>query len=375
MVHREVRKPGQAMELPEGEHDEELGLLEYISFRDKQAKLESHRWAGYSESHPAIQVLDILQESTSILRKHNGVLLTVALALAVPLSTLLLSHVLLLLPLMENLVRSVQSSADQRFPSHQTGYRKLAEAVMATVVDIPLSALFSPLLKAGVAYVVATNYGRKKLKLADVFDNLQKTWSLLLHTFMWTSSVYLTFAITFTTTLWFASRAGSASSTFFSNLALLIATLTILALAAALAFANVACNLAYVVSVLEGTPGKEALLQSVRLLKPRIEVALLLFLVTNVNATILDILFEFHIIRGDASIIYDKYWEAPLLVCMHSFVHLFDAIMVCVLYFICKSSEPDQACRQLPHPAVEHFSSSLTELADVRSPRSPFSYR
>lgn len=365
------------MELPKEEHDEELGLLEYMSFREKQAKLESHRWAGYSESHPAVQVLDILQESTTILRKHNGVLLAVALVLAVPLSTLLLSHVLLLLPLMENLVRLVQLAAQRRFqsPPHQTGYRKLAEAVMANVIDIPFSALFSPLLKAGVAYVVATTYGRKKLKLADVFDNLQKTWLLLLQTFMWTFSVYLIFALTFATVLRFASSAGS--------VALLLATLAGLALAAGLAFANVACNLAYVVSVLEGVHRREALVQSVRLLKGRLEAALLLFLVTNVNGTLLDILFEFHIIRGEASIVYDKYWEAPLLVCMHSFVHLFDAIMVSVFYFICKSSETES---RLPHPAhVEHLSSSLNDFADVRSPlergspmatsRSPFSAR
>ena len=358
MEHRYHEKPEEA------EHDEELALNDYISFRDKQAKLESHRWAGYSESHSAVQVLDILQESTAILRKHNGVLLSVALALAVPLSTLLLSHVLLLFPLMEYLVRTVQSEAERRFHG-QSGHRRLAEIVMSNVVDIPFSALFSPLLKAGVAYVVATTYGRKKLRLADVFDNLQKTWSLLLQTFLCTFSVYLTFAFAFATVLWFASKINNDSITFFGTIGLLIATLSGLALAMGLAFANVACNLSYVVSVLEGIQGREAMVQSVRLLRGKLVIAFLLFLVTNVNGTLLDILFEFHIIRGDASIVYDKYWEAPLIVCMHSFVHLFDAIMVSVLYFICKSSEADN---RVLHPAVEHCSSFVNDLADVRSP-------
>lgn len=80
-------------------------------------------------------------------------------------------------------------------------------------------------------------------------------------------------------------------------------------------------------------------MESVRLLNGKLELVLLLFLVTNVNGTLLDVLFEFHVLRnGDAEVVYDKYWEAPLLVGMHAFVHLFDAIMVSVLYFMCKAS-------------------------------------
>jgi len=348
---------------PHEEDSDDEALLEYMSFRGKQSRLESARWAGYSEDQPAMQVLDIMQESTTLLRRHNGILLTLGLALAVPLSAILLSHILLLLPFMEYLVRAVEFSAAQRFKqhSHRAGYRRLAEIIMSNVVDIPFSALFSPLLKAGVAYIVAATYGRRRLELAEIVDILQKIWLLLMQTFMWTCSVYLSFATAFAVLLWFASKA----STLFGSFSLLAATIVGLALAAGLAYANVMCNLAYVVSALEGFHGKPALMQSINLLKGRAEVALLLFLVTNVNATLLDILFEFHIIRNaDKSIVYDKYWEAPLLICMHSFVFLFDAIMISVLYYICKSSEPPGVV----HPGGEHHLVSSSELEDVRSP-------
>ncbi|XP_024391753.1 uncharacterized protein [Physcomitrium patens] len=323
------------------EVDDKEALLEYISVREKEAKLESVRWSGYCESHPATQILDIMRESTTILRKHNGILLALGLILAVPLSTLLLSGVLLHLPVIDDFVRMVQLAAEQRFKqqSHHSGYRRLAESMMSNLVDIPFSALFSPLLKAGVAYVVASTYTRKRVKLAEILETLQKVWLLLVQTFLWTCSVYITFASAFVTLLWLASRIGEAS-TMCNNFSLLAAALVGLALAAGLAISNVMCNLAYVVTILEGTQARQALMQSVRLLKGRFEVALLLFLVTNVNATMLDVLFEFHIIRNaDSSIAHDKYWEAPLLVYMHSFVHLFDAIMISVLYYVCKSSE------------------------------------
>lgn len=353
---------------PQEDSDDEA-LLEYMSFRDKQARLESARWAGYSEEQPAMQVLDIMQEATTLLRRHNGILLTLGLTLAVPLSAILLSHVLLLLPFMEYLVRAVEFAAALRFKqhSHRAGYRRLAEIIMSNVVDIPFSALFSPLLKAGVAYVVASTYGRRRIELSDIVDILQKIWLLLMQTFMWTCSVYLTFASAFAALLWFASRADKASN-LFGTVSLLAVTVVGLALAAGLAYTNVMCNLAYVVTALEGFHGKPALVQSIHLLKGRAEVAMLLFLVTNVNATLLDILFEFHIIRQtDASVVYDKYWEAPLLICMHSFVFLFDAIMISVLYYVCKSSSEPLESGVL-HPAVEHHLATSSELVEVSSP-------
>jgi hypothetical protein len=106
-------------------------------------------------------------------------------------------------------------------------------------------------------------------------------------------------------------------------------------------FVSVLSSLAYVVTVLEGLHGAEALVKSLYYLTGKMHVALLLFLVTNVNGTLLDILFEFHIIAStDPSTenLLSKLWEAPLLVFMHSFVYLFDAIMMSVFYYICKSS-------------------------------------
>lgn len=383
--HHEPREAGMAETVepqePHEDSDDEV-FLEFISYRDKQAKLESARWAGYDETQPAMQVLDIMQESTTLLRRHDLILLTLGLALAVPLSIILLSHVLLLLPIMNHLVKVVQYAAEDRFKahSHRAGYRRLAEIIMSNVVDIPFSALFSPLLKAGVAYIVASTYGRKRVQLSEVVEVLQKIWLLLMQTFMWTCSVYLIFASAFATLLWFASWAGKASNVF-GTASLLVATMVGMALALGLAYANVMCNLAYVVTALEGFHGKPALVQSINLLRGRSEVALLLFLVTNVNATLLDILFEFHIIRNtNASVANDKYWEAPLLVCMHSFVFLFDAIMISVLYYMCKASEQQPEISRVPlhlH-AEENLASTSSDMAEVRSPmagRSPFRIR
>ena len=367
--HHEPRDLGMAETVePQEAHedsDDEV-LLEYVSNRDRQAKLESARWAGYDETQPAMQVLDIMQESTTLLRRYDVILLTLGLALAVPLSIILLSHVLLLLPFMNHLVKVVQYAAEDRFKqhSHRAGYRRLAEIIMSNVVDIPFSALFSPLLKAGVAYVVASTYGRKRITLSDVVGVLQKIWLLLMQTFMWTCSLYLIFASAFAILLWFASWAGKASNVF-GTTSILAATLVGLALALGLAYTNVMCNLSYVVTALEGFHGKPALVHSYHLLQGRSEVALLLFLVTNVNATLLDILFEFHIIRStNPQAKNDKYWEAPLLVCMHSFVFLFDAIMISVLYYVCKSSEqqPENSRVSSLHSRTEeHLASTSSD--------------
>jgi hypothetical protein len=133
----------------------------------------------------------------------------------------------------------VQYAAEDRFKahSHRAGYRRLAEIIMSNVVDIPFSALFSPLLKAGVAYIVASTYGRKRVQLSEVVEVLQKIWLLLMQTFMWTCSVYLIFASAFATLLWFASWAGKASNVF-GTASLLVATMVGMALALGLAYAK-----------------------------------------------------------------------------------------------------------------------------------------
>ncbi|XP_024372652.1 uncharacterized protein [Physcomitrium patens] len=367
---------GKLNDMEAQEYDEEAALLDYISARQKQTIVESARWTGYSETHPIMQVLDIMRESTTILRKHSSILLVMGLIFAVPLSILLLSDVPLLFPVMDDFVRLMQLAAEQRFgqKSHRTGYRRLAEIVMSNVVDIPLSALFSPLLKAGVAYVVASTYIRKRVTLTEVLEIMQKIGVLLVQTFLWTCSVYLTFSSMFAALLWLASRISKAS-TIFTNASLLAVVFVGLTLVVGLAFVNVMCNLAYVVTILEGAHARQALVQSIRLLKGKFQVSLLLFLITNVNAALLDILFEFHIIQNaDASLGHEKYWEAPLLVSMHSFVHLFDAIMVCVLYYICKGSEIESGGL---HCVPDHHSRP-NDLTEARSPvtvRSPFAVR
>lgn len=317
MDHRHHVRPATTAEPGELKLDEEAALAELKQF-------DSTRWAGYSETHPGAQVLDILQESTTILRTHTSTLLSLALLLAVPVSSLLLSHALLRLPFIAQMVISLQLAAQARL--HPAGYRRLAEIVTSSIINVPFSALLSPLLKASVSYVVAATYARKKLKWGEIFKSLHKNALVLVQTLLWTCAMSFAFASAI------AVLIGCASG-------LVVASVVAVAIAAGMAFASVVSNLAYVVSMLEGSSGREALVQSVGLLKGNLEVALLLFLVTNVNGTLLDVLFEFHVLRhGDAEILYDKYWEAPLLVGMHSFVHLFDAIMVSVLYFICKST-------------------------------------
>lgn len=350
--------------MAEAADDEEAALVEL-----QLKQFDGTRWSGYSEPHPGAQLLDILQESTTILRKHSSTLLPLALLLTVPVSIFLLSHILLRLPLLDQMVISLQLKAQAQFGRqlHAASSRRLAETVMSSVMDVPFSALFSPLLKASVGSVVASTYARKKLKFSEssILKALRKHALAIVQTFLWTCAVYFAFATAFTALLGFVN--GSEIDT----VSLVVVSVVGVALAAGMAVANVTCNLAYVVSVLEEVHGRRALMESVRLLNGKLEVALLLFLVTNVNGTLLDVLFEFHVLRnGNAEVVYDKYWEAPLLVGMHAFVHLFDAIMVSVLYFMCKApAVPDSRLGGEMHltDANESHNELMTE---VRSPSS-----
>lgn len=212
--------------------DEEAALVEL------QLKLfDSTRWSGYSEPHPGVQLLDILQESTTILRKHTSTLLPLALLLTVPVSSFLLR-----LPFMDQMVVSLQLKAQAQFGRqlHAASSRRLAETVMSSVMDVPFSAIFSPLLKASVGSVVASTYARKKLKFSEtsILKALRKHTLAIVQTFLWTSAVYFAFASAFTALLGFAN--GSEIDT----VGLVVVSVVGVALAAGMAVAHVTCNLA-----------------------------------------------------------------------------------------------------------------------------------
>jgi hypothetical protein len=323
---------------------------------------ECSRWRGYSELLPSLQLLDILQESTTLLRKHHSLLLALAMAVSVPLSAIVLSHVCLGLPFVQWLVRQVEEfhnnttvveddrnnniihNNNPASAANRIALRRVTEILISNIVDIPFTAVFSPLLKAGVAYIVASSYGGKKPTVMEIWRLLQKLWLRLMQTFALSCSIFLAFAAAFAALLMYASRSGNTttSSSFIIIMAGIAASaIAAISLCAGFAFMSILCSLAYVVTVLEGLHGGEALVKSLYYLRGKLQVAMLLFLVTNVNGTLLDILFEFHIIAStDPSTdnLLSKLWEAPLLVFMHSFVYLFDAIMISVFYYICKSA-------------------------------------
>jgi hypothetical protein len=301
--------------------------------------------------------LDILQESTNLLRKHHSLLLALAMAVSVPLSAIVLSHVCLGLPFVQWLVRQVEEFHNNSTVVEDDGnnniihynnpasaanriaLRRVTEILISNIVDIPFTAVFSPLLKAGVAYIVACSYGGKKPTVMEIWRLLQKLWLRLMQTFALSCSIFLAFAAAFAALLMYASRSGNTTTS--SSFIVIVAGIAAISLCAGFAFMSVLCSLAYVVTVLEGLHGGEALVKSLYYLRGKLQVAMLLFLVTNVNGTLLDILFEFHIIAStDPSTdnLLSKLWEAPLLVFMHSFVYLFDAIMISVFYYICKSA-------------------------------------
>lgn len=137
-------------------------------------------------------------------------------------------------------------------------------------------------------------------------------------TFMWTCLVYLSFATAFASLLWLASHTES----LFGATIFVVATRVGLILAAGMAYASLMCNLAYVVTALEGSHGWPALAQCIQLLKGRFEVALLLFLVTNANGTLLDVLFEFHVIRNTIA------FNPPLAVDRWDLAHMYISLPI-----------------------------------------------
>ncbi|XP_043714294.1 uncharacterized protein LOC122662656 [Telopea speciosissima] len=289
----------------------------------------------------SMNALEILRETVRILRYNSSAFMLIAAVLICPVSAVLLSHVLINQSIVKKLTIRLllvaQSTGMPLKPYTKQWCQRLSEMALAAAFYFPMYITFSLLSKAAVVYSVDCTYSRRRFEVSNFFPTIIKIWKRLISTYIWACMVIVGCLALFLVLLLVVcnifSLVGCPSD-------LIVYPAVMIGLVFSVVFANaiIICNLAIVISVLEGISGPQALLRSSILIQGQTQVGLLIFLGSTAGTTFVEGLFEHRVKTlsyGDGS---SRIWEGPLLVMMHSFVVLIDYMMSAVFYFTCRSS-------------------------------------
>ncbi|KAL7163824.1 hypothetical protein ACSBR2_039860 [Camellia fascicularis] len=285
--------------------------------------------------------LEILRETVRILRYNLIGFMGIAAFLVCPVSTVLLSNVLvdqsIVNRLTIRLLLVAKSSGLPLRPFIKQSCQKFSEMVISSTMCFPLYITLSLLSKAAVVYSVDCTYSRKKFDVSKFYVIVTKIWRRLVSTYLWVCMV-ITGCLTLFLVLLVAVSSLFSIIGIGSDLIVYLAMIAGLVFSVIFANAIIICNIAIVISVLEDVSGPLALLRSSVLIRGQTQVGLLIFLGSTIGMVFVEGLFEHRVKTlsyGDGS---SRVWEGPLLVLMYSFVVLIDSMMSAVFYFSCRSN-------------------------------------
>lgn len=238
---------------------------------------------------------------------------------------------------------------------------------LARQVPLPAAAAPRTLLRRGPA---ASSLGargapgvRSQVRRVEFFAAVRPIWRCILFTYLWICAAISACVVLFLALLLLVCNL-CAILGYPPEIIVYPALLVVLVFSIVYAHTIIVCNLAGVVSVLEEISGLRAFLRSVRLIRGKRQVGLLMFLGSTIGMGFVQGLFEHRVKTvsyGDGS---SRLWEGPLLVFMYSFVVLVDSMMSAVFYFTCRSSiieETDEDVHEL-----EEKENVSTEVTDIK---------
>ncbi|OIW10276.1 hypothetical protein TanjilG_28027 [Lupinus angustifolius] len=308
-----------------------------------ELELPDHGY-GHNNNDDIIQsmnALDILKETVRILRFNSCSFMAIAVLLICPVSSVVLSNVLvddsILKSLSIRLMLVAKASGLPLRPLIKQSCQRFAEMVISSATNFPLYVTLLLLSKAAVVYSVDCTYSRKKFEASKFCVIIRKFWRKIVSTYMWVCTIIVSCITMFFVFLILFCSALSVLG-FSLDVAVYAAVMVGLVFSVIFANAIIICNIAIVISVLEDVSGAQAMLRSSILIKGQTHVGLLIFLGSTIGLAFVEGLFEHRVKTlsyGDGS---SRMWEGPLLVIMYSFVVLIDSMMSAVFYFSCRSS-------------------------------------
>lgn len=192
--------------------------------------------------------------------------------------------------------------------------------------------IFSLLSTAAVVYTIASIYTAREVTFKKVMSVVPKVWKRLMVTFL--CNFLAVFAYNFASILVLITCVFLVGPSKVVPLDLFFLFLLYLM---GLLYISIIWKLASVVSVLEEASGFKAMMKSRELLKGKMWVAIIIFLLLNLSFWGLHVLFENKFVHGSSLGILNRASFGILSLLALLVLYLFELVILTVIYFVCKS--------------------------------------
>ncbi|KAF7829770.1 putative transmembrane protein [Senna tora] len=280
----------------------------------------------------------VYKESLKMISSWRKMFTQITLTLILPLSFIFLFHI----EVSNLLFRKIRHNTEEmnEFQPDSPQHQKLSDLLSSewTVFFLfklfyfTLLLIFSLLSTSAVVYTIASIYTARDVTFTKVMSVVPKVWKRLLVTFLCTFAAFLAYNLMaiLLIILW-ALTLGPTNG----GIAFLV--IILIFYYAGFVYLTVVWHLASVVTVLEDSYGFKAMMKSKELIKGKMWVAILIFLMLNVSYVLIQVLFKKVVVRGWRLSSFDRTAYGIVCFLLLSFLLLFWLVVQTVLYFVCKS--------------------------------------
>ncbi|KAM7258604.1 hypothetical protein ACFE04_014345 [Oxalis oulophora] len=304
-------------------------------------------------SQEELQVLGffgILKESFKLIFKWKKIFTQITLSLIIPLCIIFLVHIQISNTFFYRI--RLDKDDDQLTSPTLHRYRQIDSSEWAAfwlfeAIYLTFILILSLLSTSAVAYTIACIYSAKEITLKKVMNAIPKVWKRLIVTILLSFVIVFVYNVIVIALIYFVVRLGIAG---------LVAFIVILILyLIGFVYIGIVWHLASVVSVLEDLRGLKALAKSKNLIKGKMGVTVVIFVLLSTYLVAIEFTFEIIVMYREGLVI-------RIVVGIICMVLLFKLVLCglviqSVIYFVCKSYHHESIDRAalLDHLEVIHL--------------------
>lgn len=280
----------------------------------------------------------VYKEACKIIFSWKKIFGQITLALILPLSFIYLTHMevseVLFSKIIHNEVVLDETRADtpkyNRLSDHLTTEWTTFWLFKAAYFTFLL--IFSLLSTSAVVYTIACIYTGREVTFKKVMSVVPKVWKRLMITFLCTFIAFFAYNVVALLVLisWLLFLQ---SSTVYLSIFWVLFALYL----AGFVYMTIVWQLASVVTVLEDSCGVGAMVKSKALLKGKMWVAAIVFLMLNVSSILIQVAFERLVVRGESLGNFCRVAYGIMCFLLLFKLILFGLVIQTVIYFVCKS--------------------------------------
>ncbi|KAG9139348.1 hypothetical protein Leryth_011327 [Lithospermum erythrorhizon] len=283
----------------------------------------------------------IVQESFNIISSWKKIFTQISLSLILPLSFIYLSHIILSEYLFADILHYQYMLDHTRMGTRS--YDKFSDILASDLTKFFLFKLWyfivflvlSLLSTSAVVYTIACIYTGRGISFKKVISVVPRVWKRLIVTFLWNSVIIFVYNVGALTTMGlfaviFLVLFGSKTT------AVVFLVLLFVLYFVGFVYISLIWQLASVVSVLEDFYGLKAMRKSQDLIKGKMGISLLVFLMLGVCVVGVHLGFEWLVVSKGIAIL-SRICFGVIFLMLETVVMLLGFIFQTIIYFVCKS--------------------------------------